>query len=73
MKHSSVLVTMYKNIYYATGPQFDFEVDKVYLTFHLVGIDKMSTKMPLELNTESPALGLLPDQDTSYYTSPQGP
>lgn len=41
----------------ATGPEFDSELGKIHWAFHLFKIDKISTKIILELNTGGLLLG----------------
>lgn len=42
--------------YHATGPQFDCGLGKVHLNFHPIAVDKMSTDLISELNTECSSL-----------------
>lgn len=48
---------------HGTGQGFDFRLGNVHTTYHAFGVDKISTKLAWELNTEGPALGRPPDRD----------
>lgn len=57
---------------HATCREFDSRLSKVHSIFHSFGIDKMSTKLTWEQNSEGPTLGGPPDSGI-YSIAPRGP